>query len=134
MLVEILLTDESVGAAGHARIRRKNDHGVRRLRRGFDGIEDPTNLQIQETDVAIVVREHLLDGRRLARPKQEQFIPERHVTVIERMLRQEVSRQRNLGGVVGHRKTVRYDMRVMRAIESQVSIERLRWVVGFDKA
>ena len=124
MLVEVLLTDEAVRTTGHARVGGVDDNSISRERRRIHGIEDTANLDIEETDVAIILRKHLLHIGLLARPLQELFVPDNHLAVVERVLRQEVRRQRDRGDVVFHREAIGDDVRVVRTIEGEVGEER----------
>ena len=124
MLVEVLLADQPVAAARDAGVGREYDNGVRRVRRFFQRIEHAADQGVEVGNIAVILGDHLAHSRRRAGMRQEDLVADEHLAVVERMLRQEVLRQRDLGRVVADRERVGDDMRIVRRIERYVAEER----------
>ena len=133
VLVEVLLADEAVRTAGHAGIRGVDDDRIGGVRRSVDGVEDAADLDVEERDVTIVLGQHRLHVGLRARPFHQLLITDDHLAVVERMLRQEVRRQRDRGRRIIDREPFRHDVRVMRAVEGEVGEERLLAVLRFQE-
>ncbi len=133
VFVEVLLADEAVRTAGHAGIRGVDDDRVGGMRRRVDGVEDAPDLHVEEADVAIVLGQHRLDVGLLAGPGQQLFVADDHLAVIERMLGQEVRRQRDRGRRIIDRKALRHDVRVVGSVEGEIGEERLPAVLRLQE-
>src|SRR5262249_62391986 len=88
-------------------------------------VEDWAHLSVQEGDGGVVVGQVLADDGRRARPGGQALVAADQVAVVERVLRQEVWRQRRLGGVVMVVIGPRGQARIVRGVEGDVAEERL---------
>ena len=125
MLVEVLLTDEAMRTAGHAGIRGEDDDRIGGVGRSIDGVEDAADLDVEEGDVTIILGQHRPDVSLLAGPGQQLLVADDHLAVVERVLRQEVRRERDRGRRIIDREPFRHDVRVMRTVEGKIREERL---------
>ena len=123
MFVEVLFANQTVAATRHTGVRTEHHEGVRGIRRSCQRIEYAPNLDVEEGNVAVIVGIHRLDRLGAARVRQQQFIPNRHLAVVERMLRQEVRRQEPFVGCVTHRIIVRHDVGIVRPIKGDITEE-----------
>src|SRR5947199_6121096 len=87
----------------------------------LEGLEDATDLGIQESNGCVVVGEVLTYDRRCPGPGSEALIATGQVAVVERMLRQVVGRQRQLGRIVTLMVFLRCQPRVVRRVEGHVT-------------
>ncbi len=134
MLVKILLPHQTVTAAdGQPLIAGVNDDRVVRPAPFLHDVEDAANLVIQVRDRGIVVGQvptHLV-GR--ARKSRKLLVADFQFTVVERMLRHQVLRQHDPGGIVQLHKLRWSQARIVRDRRGQVDEERLCAVMGPEK-
>ena len=133
VLVEVLLTDETVRTASHTRVGGVDDDGIGGEGRRIHGIEHAADLDVQKAHVTIILGQHRLHIDLGARPLHQLLVADDHLAVVERMLGQEVRRQGNRSDVILDWETVGHDVRVMRTIKSQIGEERLLAVLRLQE-
>src|SRR6202042_2464192 len=89
-----------------------------------EGSEDASDLLIEKLDRGVIVCQVPADDLRGLRPGRKSLVTNRHLTVVERVLRQEIWRERRLMLVVPLVKRGRCGARVVRRIERHVAEER----------
>jgi hypothetical protein len=133
VLVEALLSHQAMLSHGQAIVSGKDNDRIFSVPRLLECFQHPTNLRINMRNHSIIIRYMPAHLFRRPRPSRQFFIANSHLTIIKRMLRHKILRQRELRRVIHIVIFLRRRPRVMRCRIRDIRKERLVLFVALQK-
>ena len=125
MFVEVLLAEQPMAADRQAVVARERDDRVVELAEFFELFKNSPDVVIDGRDAGVVVVQMLANDGVGARPRGELLVADLQRADVERVMRQQVRRQRNFFAVVELHPFIGGDARVVWAFEFQAHQQRL---------